>query len=204
MMASSFAISTSHLPTVSNRSLAAPSAAAAVPSLSVRPQCNNVKLTQRRAAFSPRFTESARPAGRRTVLHVAATEGVLGNSPEEVAQETAPATEEAAAAVRQEETLEVEEPSTKAKKALMVPKKQLLVLRFLWLEKNIGIGLDQLVPGHGTVPISPYMFWPRKDAWEELKLLLDEKPWVSSKRAIILLNQATDIINLWQQTTFKQ
>jgi 30S ribosomal protein 3 len=54
------------------------------------------------------------------------------------------------------------------------------------LEKNIGIALDQVVPGHGTIPLSPYFFWPRKDAWEQLK-------------TIILLNQATDIINLWQQ-----
>ena len=70
-------------------------------------------------------------------------------------------------------------------------------------DKNIGIALDQVVPGQGVVPVSSYMFWPRKDAWEQLKNLLDEKPWVSKKRAIILLNQATDIINQWQQTSYK-
>lgn len=74
-----------------------------------------------------------------------------------------------------------------------------MTLRFLWLEKNIGIALDQVVPGHGTIPLSPYFFWPRKDAWEELKAKLDSKKWISRKRTIILLNQATDIINLWQQ-----
>ncbi|CAI5518075.1 unnamed protein product [Closterium sp. Naga37s-1] len=81
--------------------------------------------------------------------------------------------------------------------------KQRLLLKFVWLEKNIGIAVDQMIPGQGTVPVSSYMFWPRKDAWEELRELLESKPWLSRKRVIILLNQATDIINLWQQTTFK-
>ncbi|XP_015962939.1 30S ribosomal protein 3, chloroplastic [Arachis duranensis] len=75
-----------------------------------------------------------------------------------------------------------------------------LVLKFIWMEKNIGIALDQMIPGHGTIPLSPYYFWPRKDAWEELKELLESKPWISQKQMIILLNQATDIINLWQQS----
>ncbi|KAG6498106.1 30S ribosomal protein 3, chloroplastic-like [Zingiber officinale] len=75
-----------------------------------------------------------------------------------------------------------------------------LVLRFIWMEKNIGLALDQVIPGHGTIPLSPYFFWPRKDAWEELKTKIEEKPWISQKRMIIFLNQATDIINLWQQS----
>ncbi|CAL5372452.1 unnamed protein product [Camellia sinensis] len=75
-----------------------------------------------------------------------------------------------------------------------------LVLKFIWMEKNIGLALDHVIPGHGTIPLSPYYFWPRKDAWEELKVLLESKPWISQKQMIILLNQATDIINLWQQS----
>ena len=70
-------------------------------------------------------------------------------------------------------------------------------------EKNIGLAVDQVIPGQGSVPVSPYMFWPRKDAWEQLKELLESKPWLSRKRIIITLNQATDIINLWQQTMFR-
>lgn len=53
----------------------------------------------------------------------------------------------------------------------------------------------------GFVPLSPYYFWPRKDAWEELRTKLESKSWISKKRTIILLNQATDITNLWQQTS---
>ena len=82
-----------------------------------------------------------------------------------------------------------------------VPERQdpMLVLKFIWMEKNIGIALDQMVPGFGNIPLSPYYFWPRKDAWEELRAKLEEKEWISQKQMIILLNQATDIINLWQQ-----
>ncbi|KAL3527058.1 hypothetical protein ACH5RR_011714 [Cinchona calisaya] len=75
-----------------------------------------------------------------------------------------------------------------------------LVLKFIWMQKNIGISIDQLIPGYGTIPLSPYYFWPRKDAWEELQVLLESKPWISQKQMVILLNQATDIINLWQQS----
>lgn len=72
-----------------------------------------------------------------------------------------------------------------------------LVLKFIWMEKDIGIALDQTVPGYGTIPLSPYFFWPRKDAWEELKVLLESKRWISQMQRVHLLNQATDVINLW-------
>ncbi|KAL3621355.1 hypothetical protein CASFOL_036267 [Castilleja foliolosa] len=76
-----------------------------------------------------------------------------------------------------------------------------LVLKFIWMEKNIGIALDQVIPGgHGTIPLSPYYFWPRKDAWEELRVMLESKQWISKKEMVVLLNQATDIINLWQES----
>lgn len=97
------------------------------------------------------------------------------------------------------DTAVVQEAQSAAVAAKSVAKPR-LVLKFVWMEKNIGLALDQQIPGHGTVPLSPYFFWPRKDAWEELKAALESKPWVSQKKMIILLNQATDIINLWQQS----
>ncbi|KAK3012533.1 hypothetical protein RJ639_009106 [Escallonia herrerae] len=75
-----------------------------------------------------------------------------------------------------------------------------LVLKFVWMEKNLGLTLDQVIPGHGTIPLTPYYFWPRKDAWEQLRLVLESKPWISRRQMIMLLNQAADIINLWQQS----
>ncbi|KAJ6429768.1 hypothetical protein OIU84_021214 [Salix udensis] len=76
-----------------------------------------------------------------------------------------------------------------------------LVLKFVWMEKNIGLALDQVIPWTWHCPVESLLFfWPRKDAWEELKTTLESKPWISQKKMIILLNQATDIINLWQQS----
>ncbi|CAH2072651.1 unnamed protein product [Thlaspi arvense] len=75
-----------------------------------------------------------------------------------------------------------------------------VVLKFVWMQKDIGVALDQTVPGFGTIPLGPYYFWPRKDAWEELKALLESKPWISELHRVFLLNQATDIINLWQSS----
>ncbi|MCO5551133.1 hypothetical protein L7F22_004630 [Adiantum nelumboides] len=89
--------------------------------------------------------------------------------------------------------------TTTSKKGKVISKNPKVMLRFVWMEKNIGIGLDQVVPGQGTVPLSSYYFWPRKDAWEEIKTKLESKKWISRKQTILLLNQATDIINLWQQ-----
>ncbi|XP_050220695.1 30S ribosomal protein 3, chloroplastic-like [Mercurialis annua] len=101
----------------------------------------------------------------------------------------------------EEEAPEIEEPiSEQIEVAVKQVEKPRLVLKFIWMEKNIGLALDQVIPGHGTIPLSPYFFWPRKDAWEELKTTLESKPWISQKKMIILLNQATDIINLWQQS----
>ncbi|XP_062152433.1 small ribosomal subunit protein cS23-like [Alnus glutinosa] len=114
------------------------------------------------------------------------------------AEAAAPVTEDTRAA----DDSASESPPDKEKLGVVVKpvEKPRLVLKFIWMEKNIGIALDQMIPGHGTIPLSPYYFWPRKDAWEELKVLLESKPWISQKQIIILLNQATDIINLWQQS----
>ncbi|KAG2253284.1 hypothetical protein Bca52824_083420 [Brassica carinata] len=48
-------------------------------------------------------------------------------------------------------------------------------------------------------PKQPLLLLAKK-RWEELKSTLEAKPWISQKKMIILLNQATDIINLWQQS----
>nr|WKT05671.1 hypothetical chloroplast RF65 [Chlorokybus atmophyticus] len=58
--------------------------------------------------------------------------------------------------------------------------------------------MDQ-VTGKGTSPVTEYFFWPRKDAWEELRDALATKPWISYDDSILLLNETTDVINLWQE-----
>ncbi|GAV75658.1 PSRP-3_Ycf65 domain-containing protein, partial [Cephalotus follicularis] len=105
-----------------------------------------------------------------------------------------------ASSVTTDALLPQELPQDKQKLGVVVKQmgKQRLVLKFIWMQKDIGIALDQMIPGHGTIPLSPYYFWPRKDAWDELKVLLESKPWISPLQRVNLLNQATDVINLWQ------
>nr|NP_045127.1 putative ribosomal protein 3 [Cyanidium caldarium]AAF12967.1 unknown [Cyanidium caldarium] len=44
-----------------------------------------------------------------------------------------------------------------------------------------------------------YYFWPRTDAWEQLKIELDSQPGLFAKDKVVILNQVTRIIDYWQE-----
>ena len=45
--------------------------------------------------------------------------------------------------------------------------------------------------------MTPYYFWPRTEAWEQLKLELDSKLWLTEEEKIKLLKTAGDVMNYW-------
>lgn len=66
------------------------------------------------------------------------------------------------------------------------------------MEKSLGVCLDQKI-GDKYTPLTEYYFWPRTDAWEELRIDLELKSWMSQSEVFLLLNQVTEVINYWQE-----
>lgn len=72
-------------------------------------------------------------------------------------------------------------------------------LKFIWFgNKGIAVALNQIY-NDKSFPITEYFFWPRSDAWDEMRVCLKSKAWISSNEVIYVLNQLTEVVNFWQE-----
>lgn len=80
-----------------------------------------------------------------------------------------------------------------------------LKLKVLWLDDSIGIALAYSNQNDAVInSLTPYYFWPKNDAWEQLKFEMRAKDWISDSQQIIMLNTISEIMTRWKtQKKFK-
>lgn len=116
---------------------------------------------------------------------------VRAEAEEAVAEEAAPAEEASTSEPQISTYVEEMDPSLQAAPAEFQ-------LNFLWMDKNIAVAVDQVFAKGQKSPVTEYFFWPRMDAWEELRAALESRPWIDERSKILLLNKTTEVINYWQ------
>ena len=71
-----------------------------------------------------------------------------------------------------------------------------LKLKIVWFKNFLGLAIDQVILDQ-QYSLTPYYFWPKTEAWEQLKLELDSKRWLNSEEKKRILKTAGDIMNYW-------
>ena len=71
-------------------------------------------------------------------------------------------------------------------------------LRVLWLENSLGLAINQ-INSNLSIQLTAFYFWPKTDAWEQLKVELQSKPWIEKRDTIKLLNDISNIMNHWKK-----
>jgi len=76
-------------------------------------------------------------------------------------------------------------------------------IKVLWLENSLGIAIDQ-VNSNVSLQITSFYFWPKTDAWEQVKSELKSKLWIKERDSILMLNTISEIMNHWQKNRKNQ
>jgi len=71
-----------------------------------------------------------------------------------------------------------------------------LKLKIAWFKNCLGLAIDQ-VNLNQQYSLTPYYFWPKTTAWEQLKLELDSKLWLPKKEKVRILKITGDVMNYW-------
>ena len=71
-----------------------------------------------------------------------------------------------------------------------------LKLKVAWFKDFLGLAIEQ-VNFSREYSLTPYYFWPKTEAWEQLKLELDSKLWLTNEEKIKILKTTSEVMNFW-------
>ena len=71
-----------------------------------------------------------------------------------------------------------------------------LKLKVFWFKNVLGLAIDQVTLNQ-KYPLTTYYFWPKTEAWEQLKLELNSKLWITKKEKEQILQTTGDVIKYW-------
>jgi len=71
-----------------------------------------------------------------------------------------------------------------------------LKLKVVWFRNFLGLAIDYEVLNQ-NYSLTPYYFWPKTEAWEQLKLELDSKFWLTKEEKNNILKTTGDLMNYW-------
>ena len=71
-----------------------------------------------------------------------------------------------------------------------------LTLKILWFKNFLGLSVDQVSLNY-EYSLTPYYFWPKTEAWDQLKLELASKPLLSQAEKLNILRTAAEIMKYW-------
>jgi 30S ribosomal protein 3 len=74
-----------------------------------------------------------------------------------------------------------------------------LRLNIIWFKDFLGLAIDNVDPMDFKkhYSLTPYYFWPKTEAWKQLKLELDSKLWLTQNEKIEILQIIGDLMNYW-------
>ena len=72
----------------------------------------------------------------------------------------------------------------------------LLKLKIVWFKNFLGLAVEQVILNQ-HYSLTPYYFWPKTEAWEQLKLELDSKLWLTQEEKVKILKVIGDVMNYW-------
>ena len=71
-----------------------------------------------------------------------------------------------------------------------------LKLEVSWSKNCLGLAIME-VGMNQRYFLTPYYFWPKTEAWEQLKLELDAKLWLTKEQKINILKTTSNVMNFW-------